>query len=751
MATVSWSTPGNSGNWDTTSNWSGLLGGESYPGQSGFLPDAVTIGANISLGNSAYTVTFNVLSATIGSLEIDGGIGASNSTTLEMHAGNTLTILGGGITFVLNEASAVIDGSGTLNLVGGLVNATGLGPNPGTFMAGTGTTGGILDLAGTGSIPGSASIVFAISTAAPSTLRFDMTGAVTATQQITIDDSNQTLEIGASAVLDINARQNVTNGTIKMSGGVLTDKGGLNFGDATSGGFLSGFGTVTGSLSTTLGSVPSIILATGGNLTLADAIGRNSQLTFDIDATAASALQLTTTPNSLNTFTFLGSAGELDLTASAASGFADFIAGLNVASTLTPTNFVHILGDPTVTVTLGQSGSGTVGVVKLSDGAILGLNGITNASGNWFVNTAPDSGGTGTEVFLSTVCYVAGTRVLTATGERAVESLSRGDFVLALADGQLSARSVKWVGRRRIDLTAHPRPETVAPVRIQRGAFADNIPHTDLLLSPDHAIFVEGKLICVRQLVNGTTIRREPGWTAVDYYHVELDQHAILLAEGLPAESYLDTGNRGFFGNSGAPLVLHPELTNKADHPTREAGSCAPFVWDEASVQPVWQRLADRAAATGRPVPQRATTIEADLRLLANRRTVKPIFSDSDRVIFVLPRSAGEVRLVSRAQSPTEARPWLEDRRRLGIRVERIVLRSAEELREIPVDHPDLTRGWWAAERDGQTMSRWTDGEAVLPLPGTCGLVMLEIDLAGSMTYIVDAVPARGTEQPAAA
>jgi hypothetical protein len=83
--------------------------------------------------------------------------------------------------------------------------------------------------------------------------------------------------------------------------------------------------------------------------------------------------------------------------------------------------------------------------------------------------------------------------------------------------------------------------------------------------------------------------------------------------------------------------------------------------------------------------------------------------------------------------------------------VKRIVLRGAEELREIPVDHPDLTRGWWAAERDGQTMSRWTDGEAVLPLPAMCGLVMLEIHLAGSMTYIVDAVPERGTEQPAAA
>ena len=84
----------------------------------------------------------------------------------------------------------------------------------------------------------------------------------------------------------------------------------------------------------------------------------------------------------------------------------------------------------------------------------------------------------------------------------------------------------------------------VAPIRIQRDAFADGMPHRDLVVSPDHAIFVDGKLICARQLVNGTTIRQELDWTAVDYYHVELDQHAILLAEGLPAESYLDTGNQ---------------------------------------------------------------------------------------------------------------------------------------------------------------------------------------------------------------
>ena len=349
------------------------------------------------------------------------------------------------------------------------------------------------------------------------------------------------------------------------------------------------------------------------------------------------------------------------------------------------------------------------------------------------------------------VCYARGTMIRTPDGELPIERLRPGKQVIALVDGEEIPQIVTWLGHRRISLASHPRPETVAPIRIERGAFADNMPHRDLLVSPDHAIFVDGKLICARQLVNGTTIRQELDWTAIDYYHVELDQHAILLAEGLPAESYIDTGNRGFFANSGAPLVLHPDLTDVSDYPTREAGSCAPFVTDEASVQPVWQRLADRAAAIGRAGSPRVTTTDADLRLLADRHTIKPVISDSDRVICVLPRGAREVRLVSRAQSPTEARPWLEDRRRLGVRVKRIVLRGADEVREVPVDHPDITRGWWAVERDGQMISRWTDGEAVLQLPAMRGHVMLEIHLAGSMTFVEDAVPGGGTERRAAA
>jgi hypothetical protein len=250
---------------------------------------------------------------------------------------------------------------------------------------------------------------------------------------------------------------------------------------------------------------------------------------------------------------------------------------------------------------------------------------VTNSSGDTVLTMNNLSGrdltsesfvGIGDIIQIQAVCFSAGTRIHTPIGERAVESLAPGDMVFTLADGQLIPQPVKWVGGRRMDLTAHPQPETVAPIRIVPDAFADGMPHRDLMISPDHAIFVDGKLICARQLVNGSTIRHERNWTAVDYYHVELARHAILLAEDLPVESYLDTGNRSFFANSGGPLVLHPILTDATDNRRRETGSCVPFVWDEAHVRPVWQRLADRAVFIGPPVPQWTTTTEANLCLL---------------------------------------------------------------------------------------------------------------------------------------
>ena len=100
------------------------------------------------------------------------------------------------------------------------------------------------------------------------------------------------------------------------------------------------------------------------------------------------------------------------------------------------------------------------------------------------------------------------------------------------------------------------------PIRIQAGAFAPNTPRRDLLLSPDHAVYVDGRLIPVRYLVNGASIAQVET-DSVTYWHVELDRHDVILAEGLAAESYLDTGNRSVFVK-GAPLDDQPVALDPA-------------------------------------------------------------------------------------------------------------------------------------------------------------------------------------------
>jgi hypothetical protein len=282
-----------------------------------------------------------------------------------------------------------------------------------------------------------------------------------------------------------------------------------------------------------------------------------------------------------------------------------------------------------------------------------------------------------------------------------------------------------------------------------KDALAIGVPHRDLLVSPDHAIFVDGVLIAARQLLNGMTIRQETGWRSVHYFHIELASHEILLAEGLPAESYLDTGNRGFFANSDAPPVLHPGMMKD-----RAVSACAagvPFVVDEPTVRPIWLRLADRAAALGYRTAPVVATSDPDLRMLVNGLTVNPVQETDGRYVFIVPDRANEVRLVSRAVSPSDSAPWLDDRRALGVSVGRLVLRSAAGVQDIPVDHPGLADGWWSTERSGSTMRRWTNGNALLRLPATHGPVMLEVHSAGTLSYPLVAARAAGEDERKAA
>ncbi len=153
-------------------------------------------------------------------------------------------------------------------------------------------------------------------------------------------------------------------------------------------------------------------------------------------------------------------------------------------------------------------------------------------------------------------CFLRGTRILTTAGPVAVQSLAVGDIVVLSAGG---TSRISWIGERAINCELHPDPQTAWPVRITAGAFAPGLPERDLYLSPDHAIFVNGVLVPVKYLRNGTSIT-QVRLGRVQYFHLELERHAVILAEGLPAESYLDTGNRTAFASGGLACDLNPDV-----------------------------------------------------------------------------------------------------------------------------------------------------------------------------------------------
>ncbi|WP_245442943.1 Hint domain-containing protein [Methylobacterium terrae] len=197
--------------------------------------------------------------------------------------------------------------------------------------------------------------------------------------------------------------------------------------------------------------------------------------------------------------------------------------------------------------------------------------------------------------YIAPVCFTTGTLIRTARGEVAVEDLRVGDRAVT-ASGAL--RPIVWIGHRAIAAAGPLLPHDQQPVRIRAGAFGAGLPARDLRLSPGHPVLVGaeagnegGHLVPVMCLINGTTIAREPV-AAVTYWHVELDSHDILLAEGLPAESYLDWGDRPFFTEGSDHALHNPDFVVPG-----LAARCRPVAVDGPVVEAERARLSGVFAA----------------------------------------------------------------------------------------------------------------------------------------------------------
>ncbi len=601
----SWTTSG-SGDWNTASNWFNLttglaaiatpgaadtgvidgpgVGAISVAGPASALDltvnYGVTLAGDFTLGSftvanppftinptppsttSDITLTGDVIATTVtvGALHLEPGI-----YTEVLNAG--VVDVGAGATLATGSAGIV---AGDLRVDGGAVRIS-----------------GVLNLGTVVLVPGPPTLPIASGSLDVSNHASVQLGALTITDGSVSLDPTSILEIGTAGT--------ATAGTITVDPGAQVFASSL----------LRSVGTATIS-GPVLNNGDFVFLTTSA---LNDVVN-NGSLEFDGTTLSSSTNNGTITADG-GTLTIIGGTGHIDVPGS-------LTIGPGVGGT------VDLRSNTTLDIALGAGGpidpGDTPPISGFANGDSIILQGVS-ADSPHYSQTAPgigtltlDSAGTSVASLTllgsytdgqfalssdssgSTVtlpCFAAGTRILTRRGEVNVEHLRLDDEAATLIGRPF--RPVRWLGHRTVVIAGHPRAHTVLPVRVAANAFGAGLPRRPLVLSPDHAVFADGVLIPIKYLVNGETIA-QVAVRCVTYWHVELDAHDVVLAEWLPTESYLDTGDRRHFANGGAVTALHPSFAALA----WDAAGCAPLVVTGCILDRVRRRLRRRASVCRR-------------------------------------------------------------------------------------------------------------------------------------------------------
>ena len=230
----------------------------------------------------------------------------------------------------------------------------------------------------------------------------------------------------------------------------------------------------------------------------------------------------------------------------------------------------------------------------------------------------------------------------------------------------------------------------------RRGALADNVPHRDLRITKGHSLFLDGVLIPVEFLINHRTIVWDDRAQEVAIYHVELATHDVLMADGAPAESYRDDGNRWLFRNANSGVAL------------AAAGAVRAGADRRSSVDAIWLRLLARA----RPRQDVPLTDEPDLHLLVDGRRVDAVSRDDGRHVFRLAARPRHVRIRSRSGVPQEL-GLARDPRELGVALRHIAVAQQTRKRVMQANDVRLADGFHDFEAEkGLSLDQWRCGNS---------------------------------------
>jgi len=335
----------------------------------------------------------------------------------------------------------------------------------------------------------------------------------------------------------------ITNGAPTITSALITGSlGGIAIVNGP--GTITNFGTIAGTAGT------GIILATGSTLTNAGTIiGQGGTAVSMTSGTYAN--RLIVDPGASFTGIILGGGGAVEL--AVGNGSAGALRGFGP----TVTNFSTLQFDSGATWTTEGSAAALPGTITgFATGDTIDVDGFVAVSDTFANNQlvltdsasntatlgiqgsfstadfaiAPDNAG-GTDV-TTTVCFCRGTMISTDKGEVAVEELAVGDRVKTWSG---TYKPIEWIGLGRDLVTA--KHTLARPIIVKAGALADNVPRRDLYLTHGHALYVDGLLVPVENLVNYRSIVWDEAARVVEYYHIELADHVVVFAQGAPAET----------------------------------------------------------------------------------------------------------------------------------------------------------------------------------------------------------------------
>ena len=683
----------------------GLITNAASASISGF--DGVNITGGVGTVVNDGSITGNTTSSigvvlgAGGSVTNQSGAAISGYTGVDLTSGGTVT----------NAASASITGVFEgVSISGGAGTVVNYGNIAGTGISGIGIvlgSGGSITNAAAASIAGE---VFGVDLSASGTL----TNAGTV-----IGNSGTAVYLGGtgSNLFMLDPGYGLSGIAIGGTRAINT----LELAPAASAGTLSGLGTEFVDFEqTTIDADASWVLTGANTIEAGTTLTELSGATLTVSATLVNDGTIVLDPSTLTAGGLTGTglvtidAGStLEVQGTVASGETLMFAGSGA--------YLHLNapGSASASVTNFAPGE-TIDLKGIAPSSVTYSDGLLSFSGGSFALSLTNPGSVTASLSsdgaaVTVLCFCVNTLILTPSGERPVQELAVGDMVTTHRG---ALRRIVWIAAGKV-LATQGRRNAATPVIVRQGALTDNVPNRDLRVTKGHSLYIDDVLIPVEFLVNHRSILWDDVAQEVVLYHIELETHDVLVANGAPAESYRDDGNRWLFQNANSGWGLPPQVP------------CAPVLTGGPVVDAVWRRLLDHAG----PRPGVPMTDDPDLHLIVDGRRVDVALRNDVWHIFRLAAPPVTVRIVSRTGVPQEM-GLARDARSLGVAVRQIMVTRDAQIRTIDAEDALLKDGFHDYEADNDI--RWTVGDAGVPaglFEGFAGALEIALRVGGRTCY----------------